>query len=70
MKITKNWVYKNSIPLLYLVRYNIDISSLKSFENSLMQLKNTHSLYTLARVCIQRSYLKSQIDSLKYGNSN
>jgi len=70
MKITKNWVYKNTTPLLYLIRYNINVSSLKTHKNSLIQLKNTHSLYTLARVCIQRSSLKSQIDSIKNGNSN
>ena len=34
MEIIKNSIHKNTTPLLYLVRYNIDISSLKREDNS------------------------------------
>jgi len=68
MEITKKGIYKNTIPLLYLIRNNIHLSSLKTPKNYLIQLKNTHFLYTLARTCIQCSSLKSQTDSIKNGN--
>ena len=68
MKMLNYLLYENTRYLFQIAMRSIHVSSLKSFENYLMQLKNTHSLYTLARTCIQRSSLKSQIDSIKNGD--
>lgn len=68
MKMLKKECDKNTRDLVEVTTSSIHLSSLNTHKNSLLQLKNTHFLYTLARTCMQCSSLKSQIDSIKNGD--